>query len=115
VSATQRALRQPFSLSVVPDRSEVLVVPVGDLDITCADELDGEIRELRRSGFDRVVIDLRDVEFMDSSGLRVLLSLRNDAKRDGHDLVLVPPPRAVERLFELTATRGLFDWRDDQR
>jgi anti-anti-sigma factor len=52
------------------------------------------------------------VEFLDSMGLRVLLSLRNDAKRDGHSLVLVPGPRAVQRVFALTATRTLFDWRD---
>jgi anti-sigma B factor antagonist len=76
-------LRQQFSLSVVPNRSEVVVVPMGELDVSCADALDAEVRELRRSGFDRVVIDLRGVEFMDSTGLRVLLSLRNDAKRHG--------------------------------
>ena len=112
MSATERVLRPPFSLSIVPNRSEVVVVPEGELDLACADELDGEVRELRRSGFDRVVIDLRGVEFMDSAGLQVLLSLRNDAKRDGHSLTLTPPPRRVERVFELTATRGLFDWRE---
>ena len=83
MSAIERAPRQSFSLSVVPRRSEIAVVPGGDLDLACADALEDEVRELRRSGFERVVIDLRGVEFMDSTGLRVLLSLRNDAKRDG--------------------------------
>lgn len=112
MSAIQRAPRQSFSLSVVPNRSEVAVVPVGELDLACADALEGEVRELRRSGFARVVIDLRGVDFMDSAGLHVLLSLRNAAKRDGHDLTLVTPPTSVQRIFDLTGTRGLFDWRD---
>ena len=52
-------------------------------------------------------------ELLDSTGLRVLLSLRNDAKRDGHSLVLIPGSPAVQRVFALTATRTLFDWRED--
>jgi anti-sigma B factor antagonist len=112
MSATERLPHQPFSLSIVPNRSEVVVVPEGDLDFACADTLDAEVRELRASGFERVVIDLRGVEFMDSAGLRVLLSLRNDAERAGHGLTLITPPPAVQRVFELTATSGLFDWRD---
>jgi anti-sigma B factor antagonist len=103
---------RPFSISVVPDRQEVIVVPRGELDLASADALDAEARRLRASGFAQIVIDLREVEFIDSTGLGVLLSLRNDAKRDGHDLTLVSGPRAVQRVFELTATRGLFDWRD---
>lgn len=102
---------EPFSLAVRPDGDEVTVAPTGDLDIATADALDREVRELRTSGFDRVVIDLRDVTFIDSSGLRVLLSLRNDAKRDGHHLELVPAARQAQRIFSLTRTGGLFDWR----
>lgn len=103
---------EPFSLAVVPDRREVDVVPAGELDIATATSLADEVRELRDRGFDHVVIDLRRLTFVDSSGLRTLIALRNDAKRAGHDLKLVPGPPEVQRLFELTATRGLFDWRD---
>jgi len=49
---------------------------------------------------------------MDSTGLRLLISLRNTAKREGHRLMVVPGPRQVQRIFDLTATRGLFDWRE---
>ncbi len=102
---------EPFSLTVVPDRDEVGVVVTGELDVESADMLDRKVRELQGSGFERIVIDLRRIEFMDSSGLRILLSLRNDAVRNRHRLTLVPGPPAVQRIFDLTATRGLFDWR----
>lgn len=102
---------EPFSLSVVPDRNEVGVVLTGDLDVGSADLLERKVRELQGSGFERIVIDLGGTEFMDSAGLRVLLALRNDAVRNHHNLTLVPGPPAVQRVFDLTATRGLFDWR----
>ena len=103
---------EPFSVAVVPDRREVAVVPEGELDLATADALDDEVRELRASGFEHILVDLRRLTFLDSSGLRVLLTLRNDAVREGHTLKLVPGPRSVQRVFEITGTRGLFDWRD---
>lgn len=106
---------EQFSVGVVRDRDEVVVALTGELDLATADMLEREIRELRHSGCDRVVVDLRQLDFMDSAGLRVLISLRNTAKCVGHRLILVPGPRQVQRIFDLTATRGLFDWRDRDR
>lgn len=105
-------LYEPFSVHVVPNRSEVAVVPAGELDLSCADQLEREVEGLWAVGFDRVVVDLRRLAFIDSAGLQVLMNLRNAARRDGRDLKLVPGPWSVERIFEVTGTRGLFDWRD---
>ncbi len=112
MTTMRSAAYEPFSISVIPDRQEVAVIPKGELDMSCVDALDREVRELRAAGFSEIVLDLRKVSFLDSTGLRLLLSLRSDAERDGHDLTLVRGPRAVQRIFELTATRGLFDWRE---
>ena len=101
-----------LSVDVVPDRRAVVVVVEGELDLASIDRVDREVRELRGVGFDQIVVDLRGVEFLDSAGLRLLLSLRNDAKRGGFRLELVRGPACVQRVFELTATGGLFDWRD---
>lgn len=109
--STVQSPYEPFSLAVVPDREEVSVVACGDLDVASVDAVEETVRDLQGRGFERIVIDLRRVRFMDSAGLRVLLSLRNDAERNEHRLTLVPGPPPVQRLFELTATRGLFDWR----
>ena len=110
--SVQAVPSEAFSVAVVPDRGEVAVVPSGEMDLASVDGLDREVRDLRRAGFDQVTIDLRDVTFIDSTGLRVLLSLRNDAARDGHHLALVPAVPSVQRIFDLTGTRGLFDWRE---
>ncbi len=112
MSATELPRQDPFSITVEPDRAAVIVVPAGELDVATADDLEREVRELRRSGFDRIVVDLREVRFIDSTGLRMLISLRNDAKRDGQALVLVPGAADVQRVFAITGTRGLFDWRE---
>ena len=101
----------PFSLAVLPGTEEAVVVPAGELDAGSATELDRTVRDLRAGGAEALVLDLRALTFVDSAGLRLLLSMRNDAKRDGHDLTLIPGSREVQRVFELTATRTLFDWR----
>lgn len=102
----------PFRVDIVPENGAVVVALSGELDLASADVLEREVRRLRLAGSNHVVVDLRDVEFMDSTGLRLLISLRNTAKREGHGMVVVPGSRQVQRIFDLTATRGLFDWRD---
>ncbi len=98
-------------VDVIPARAEVIVVPAGEIDVHTVPRVAGAVQDLRASGFDRVVIDLRRVGFIDSSGLGMLLGLREDAKRDGHLLELIAGPDSVHRVFELTATTPLFAWR----
>lgn len=98
---------QPLLVRVRHAGEEVVVAPAGELDIASAGVLE---RELGSQPADRVVLDLREIAFMDSTGLRLLISLRNTARRNGRRLLVVPGPPNVQRLFELTGTRGLFDW-----
>ena len=102
----------PFAVTVVPDRHEVVVVAVGELDMATVDEVESAVKELRDSGFESIVLDLRGIDFIDSSGLRLLIGFRNDVERSGHTLTLIPPGAAVSRIFDITRTRGLFDWRE---
>ena len=103
---------EEFSISVLPERRGAVVVPAGEIDIATAGTLEADVKELRDRGFDHILIDLRRATFLDSSGLRVLLTLRSDAEHDGHSLKLVPGCAEVQRVFELTSTRSLFDWHD---
>lgn len=65
------------------------------------------------TGEGTLVVDLRQVTFMDSTGLHALCALRDQATRQATRLVLIRGPRQVHRVFELTATDRLFEFVDD--
>jgi anti-anti-sigma factor len=91
-----------FRCDVQPDRDRVIVRPVGELDLATVPLLEGPLRELRGAGFERLVVDLRRVTFLDSSGLRLLLEWATGAANDGYELGIVAGSPPVLRLLELT-------------
>jgi anti-sigma B factor antagonist len=84
----------------------------GELDIASAPELERALDELGPSNPRRLVIDLTDVTFMDSTGLRALLLARQRTEQGDHELVLRPGPRQVQRVFELSGTLERFSFQD---
>ena len=54
-------------------REAVIVTPVGDIDLATAEEFSAAVRSPRTDGAEGLVLDLRGVKFIDSSGLRVIL------------------------------------------
>jgi anti-sigma B factor antagonist len=91
-----------------PERDTIRVVPVGELDLATVPLLRDELERLLVDGFKSVVIDLRRLDFMDSSGLRLLLEANGHARNDGWELALIQGPEAVRRVFEITRTVGLL-------
>ena len=65
-----------MNVQVVPNRAAVHVVPRGELDLATVPDLEAQLDELQGLGFDRVVLDLRALEFMDSSGLALVMRRR---------------------------------------
>jgi anti-sigma B factor antagonist len=97
---------EPFHCDVVPARGHVRLIPHGEIDVASVSDLDAKLRELREAGFDRLLLDLREVAFMDSTGLRLILHWDDLARQDGVDFRLMPGSPPVQRLFELT---GVLD------
>jgi anti-anti-sigma factor len=93
---------EPFRVDVEPARESVRVSPVGELDIATVDKLQAEVVRLRESGFNRIVLDLRQVRFIDSTGLRLVLELDAAARADSHDLEVIRGSDVVHRIFEVT-------------
>ena len=91
-----------------PHRETIRVTPVGELDISSSSELGHEVEQLVGSGFGHVLIDLRELVFIDSTGLRVLLALNASARRGGWRLSLIQGPEVVSRMFALTATLDML-------
>jgi anti-sigma B factor antagonist len=82
---------------------DALIALSGELDLSGAGPLDEEIDRLAsEDGVRRVVLDLRELDFMDSSGLRLVALAERRLGAAGRELVLVRGPEAVQRVFEIT-------------
>lgn len=97
-----------FSIDVRPLRDRVQMIPIGEVDIATVPELQHRLGELLDAGFTRIVVDLRRVEFMDSSGLHALLDAHRQAQRDGWELSIIPGRRSVQHVFEITGIGELL-------
>ena len=81
----------------------------GDIDASTVDALVESFRDLSRAESGRpLTVDVGEVGFIDSSGLRALITLANDARQIGVGIVLQRPSAAIARLLALTGLEGLF-------
>jgi anti-anti-sigma factor len=84
----------------------------GELDIASAPALERTLDDFGAPLPRRLVIDLTEVTFMDSTGLRALLLARQRAVDGDHELLLCPGPRQVQRVLELSGTLERFSFQD---
>ena len=84
-----------------PDRVRVAVS--GELDLSSALVFEEELRRIEEnSGEALLVLDLRTLKFMDSTGLRLILSAHARAINSGRKLAIVEGGEAIQRIFRLT-------------
>lgn len=81
----------------------------GELDLSTLDQLNEALDGSLDGTSELVVLDLRELTFLDSSGLRVMLGLHARLQDAGGRLVLVRGPRRVHRVFELTRATEELD------
>ena len=82
------------------------MIPRGEIDLASVTVLEGKLRELRETGFDHLVVDLREVTFMDSTGLRLILGWDDESRAEGLDFELIRGEPVVQRLFDITGVTG---------
>jgi anti-sigma B factor antagonist len=81
----------------------------GELDLGAVPTLDEHLRLLEQDGVKAIILDLRDLSFLDSTGLTALLAASSRAAKDGHRRAIVGAPDPVRRLFEITGTERILN------
>jgi anti-anti-sigma factor len=82
---------------------ETAVVSIaGDIDALTADEATAFLNAQLDGGREQLVLDLGQVEFMSSSGIRLLLEIWKRSREQGGDLLLAQAPPGVARTLEIT-------------
>ncbi|MFN3927124.1 MAG: STAS domain-containing protein [Pseudanabaenaceae cyanobacterium] len=85
-----------------------VIAPVGRLDISNAGQLRRQVSEIAEKKPNVLLVDLKEVSFMDSSGLGSLVSALKTMRGIGADMVLCSPNEQVNMLFELTSMSRIF-------
>lgn len=93
-----------MNISSEESRGWLVVAPSGEIDLATVDALDQALAENRDT-----VLDLSEVSFMDSTGLRSLVGVHNRLKENGSRFRLVVPSGAVSRIIEITGLSGALD------
>lgn len=88
-------------MDVHPQRDLVRVVPVGELDVATAGALQAHLDELHGAGFKHVVLDLRQLTFMDCRAVRLILAEDRRARRTGARFSMIEGGRAIQRVLDL--------------
>jgi anti-sigma B factor antagonist len=88
-----------------------VVAATGELDLSGATILEAELERLAAEpDLGTIVLDLRGVEFMDSSGLRLVVLADMRAREAGRRFALVRGPETVHRVFEITRMSERLDF-----
>jgi anti-anti-sigma factor len=100
-----------ISTSELDGRSVVTIR--GELDLATAPDLEQAINERLDAG-DAVIVDLRELQFMDSTGLRVLVHAHARAGEQGRFSIVRPPPGGpIAKILAIAGVESQLDVVDD--
>jgi anti-sigma B factor antagonist len=109
------AVAEPFGAAASLEGDTTLVRVFGELDLATVPSLESALQPLMEGGARIIVLDLRELDFIDVAGLRLALRLEGLAQLHGARFALVRGPIRVQRVFELTGMERFLPVIDDPR
>jgi anti-sigma B factor antagonist len=85
----------------------------GELDVSTTPKVEQALRQLEEEGVPAIIIDLRGLTFLDSSGLRLILDADGRARRENRRLLVVRGTPEVQRVFRVTLTDARIEFIED--
>lgn len=103
----------PLEITTEEVGGQTRMALVGELDIASAPQFEEGLKKVEANGPGVLVLDLRKVEFIDSTGLRAVIAADERARGAGRRFVLVRGTPAVERVLSVTQLDQRLDIVDD--
>jgi anti-anti-sigma factor len=97
--AVEVAGPESFAVEVQQRDAVAIVQPRGELDLVTVETLRAALDAIKST--ERLVLDLRGLSFIDSTGVQLLVALHQRAQRDGFQLTLMAPAAPVDRAIQL--------------
>ena len=102
-----------LSLETREEGDAVRIAVAGELDLSSALTFDEEVRRAEERLPQTLVLDLRRLRFLDSTGLRLIMSAQSRARTRGRRLAIVQGGEPVKRLFRLAGVNRRLEIVDD--
>lgn len=96
-----------LSISTEAVDSTVIIHVGGDLDVYTAPRLEEALQEAA-SGGNRLILDLTDVHFIDSTALGVLVGTHQETQSNGGQFLLVVEDPFLLKIFHITGFDGIL-------
>lgn len=100
---------QPFGTRIQAQNGVTSLALTGELDIATVPVLETALSGVDDDGAGPIVVDLREVTFIDAAGVRALLRAHERSVMSGHRLLLVGASDPAQRVFRLTGTDHLLE------
>jgi anti-anti-sigma factor len=91
----------------------VHVALVGELDLSTVAKVQEELRKVEAASPPTLVMDLSKLTFLDSTGLRCIITADERAREAGRRMVIVRGPDPVQRVFAITRLEERLEMVDD--
>ena len=108
VGRSEIMLTQQCLVDVQIRNGVALVAVSGELDMATTPALVDRLTHLERTDLESILLDLREVTFLDSSAIHAFVTAHDYARQNGHRFILVGASASARRLFELTGTERLL-------
>jgi anti-sigma B factor antagonist len=112
ISTLAPTVQSHFRVEVLNEGRTSVITVSGELDLASSAALEEELARVIGSESEQVVIDLRELEFMDSTGLSTLVKAHQRAEGVGKRFGLVRGPQQVQRLLSLTGVEERLRFAD---
>jgi anti-anti-sigma factor len=96
------SVQNQFAVEVRKDAATAVVAVRGELDLASGPELEAELDRISAPETQLLVVDLRGLDFMDSTGLSILVRAHQRLAAEGCEMGLVRGSQQVQRLLDLT-------------
>ena len=103
----------PFGVTIEQRGSAAYVTLDGELDISTAQRLEDDLRRIEAEQPELIVLDLQQLTFMESTGLRLLIMADARAREDGRRLAIVRGNEMVHRVMRMTRLDERLDIVED--
>lgn len=105
-------MQNNFSVETRNGQQAVVIGVSGELDLASSPALEQELERGAASQAKVVIVDLRNLEFMDSTGLSVIVRAHQRATENGQRFGVVKGPQQVQRLLSLTGVADRLNLAD---